>query len=185
MSGTRPFGTFSIVSVALAVLVLLAAIVWPHMAGSLLRAYLILLALVLVARRVVQTELPARHLLDDWSPFDGTLDPRRAEMPDGMWKISVDLRLANDPERAARALVPGPVRDLLRRHVDRRLSEGFGLDLSDPEHHPRIRDHLGPDAWELVAPRPDDADRHYQVGGIHESVTLDRLDPVLDDLEKL
>lgn len=179
-----PVGPLGATAMGASLLFLLAGVIWPHMAGSLLRALLVVLVLIWVAYRAYRTELPAETALDRYSPFDGFGDRPRPPVPDGLRKLEDDLRNADDPVRGARTIVPSSVAEIVREAAEERLAERLGLEVERGAHHPAIRARLDPLTWLLVAP-PGAPGAAPALPAAHETVTLDQLDPVLDDLEAL
>ncbi len=168
----------------LAAIFLLAGVIWPHMAGALLRGFVLTLVLLWVSLRALAAGLPSARTLDRYAPFDGAGDRVERVLPDGLWDLVQEVRNADDPERSRRSIVSPAVRGLLQEDAARRLAEGYGLNLLDPAHHPRIRTRLSGDTWRLIAPTGAEG-AAPRVAAAHDAVTLGQLDPILDELEML
>jgi len=78
--------------------------------------------------------------------------------------------------------LPYAVRDQLRRHTRRRLTDHHRLDLDDPGHHARIASVLSPQLWYVVEPLPRDIYGRTQT---RQSLALGWLPHLLDEIERL
>lgn len=165
---------------------LFAGILLPGTAEFLLRLYPLGLAGAFVAVRAWDADLPRRMASDAYSPFTDERATRPpSEAPRTIRHRASVLEAADDPERGRHTPIPVPVKWAVLDEVSHRLAERRGLDLNDPDHHPRVRSLVSEATWRLVRPPgTDDA-----AGGARDldvsPVTLDRLPSILDDLERL
>lgn len=176
-----PFG-FVVTGTSLAFLV--AAIVWPQAAETLLRILVVAAGCGFLLDRAHRAGLPERMIDDSFSPFRSRAGgPGPRAVPHVVRAFGDEVRAADDPRLARRTEIPWMVARTVGREVVRRLAEHHGLRLDRREDHPRIRRLLSEPTWLLVAPAAyeDDAEGTSSYG----AVPLSRLEPILDDLERL
>lgn len=173
---------FAIVAVGLSAVFLVAGVVWSHMAGSMLRMLILALALAYIGRRVIATQLPAKALLREWTPFDGAAEPQSIPVPAELLDLVRELRFADD-EATRRAAVPGPVRRILDEAWARHLAEGHGIEIDEPGALDLLPEGLSPASLRYITAMVDPT----APSAPHNSdpSTLAELGPILNDLETL
>lgn len=177
---------FGRVVLGLSVGFLVAGVLLSGAAEILLRMYLLSLAGAFVATRAWDAELPRRMTLDTYSPFTTERAIRPPpDAPAAIRQRTLLLHAADDPEAARRTPVPVSVRWAALGEASHRLAERRGLDLNDPEHHPRVRALVSEATWRLIRPPESARAPGGDSGPEILPVTLDRLPSILDDLEKL
>ena len=189
MSGDRvsaaersPWGALVIV---VSLVFLLAGVIWPGVADTLLRVFLWGLALGWVAFRGLGAGIPAATMHDSYSPFDGPpLEVPPSPVPDVVRRRARAVAAIDDPRRGPAGPIPWPVAQGLILEVVRRLEKGHGLRPDLPGDAPRIRRLVSDPTWALLGleARPGRLDLS---GPGDRRVPLARLDDILDDLEKL
>jgi len=178
-------GPWALVVMGVSVVFLVAGVIWPGIAGSLLRVLLAGLALGFLAFRALGSGLPSATVYDTYSPFEGSLADRSPpSTPDVIRRYARTLSLADDPEAEAGAPVPWPVARELLRELGRRLENGHGLRLEHPTQATRIREMVSAPTRALLGlsgtsgsgapPHPED-----------RFIPMADLDDILDDLERL
>lgn len=178
-------GPWALVAMLVSVAFLVAGVIWPGLAGSLLRVLMAGLALGFLASRALGLGLPSATVYDTYSPFEGSLADRSPpSAPDVVRQRAQLLSRADDPEAEAGEPVPWPVARELLRELGRRLENGHGLRLEHPTQATRIREMVSAPTRALLGlseTSGSGASRHPE----DRFIPMADLDDVLDDLEKL
>lgn len=162
-----------------------AGLLWPEVAGSLLRVGLVAAAaggVVVVAGRLLRPMAGAR---DPRSPFDRLRTTRvPAEAPAGLRRLEASLEVADAGRTRSGDVIPFAIEGRVRSEASRRLYRDHGLDLGKPADHERVRALISPALWSLIGPDPRPVRRGRPVGPARR-VPIDHLPRILDDLEQL
>lgn len=163
---------------------LVAGIIWPQAADALLRMLLATLAVGFVTALAHRAIRPMSATHDVPSPFGRVAAPRApAVAPQALRKFTTELSAAEAARSARRNTIPLLARLTVRGEATRRLAQHHGLSLDESAHHPRIRSLVSEPTWQLI--RPGDARtrsaRDRTARG--QSVPLNELGRILDDLE--
>ncbi|MGD2068902.1 MAG: hypothetical protein PVI57_09550 [Gemmatimonadota bacterium] len=178
-------GPFGLVVTGTSLAFLVAAVVWPQAAEMLLRILVVAVACGFVLARAHRAGLPERMTDESFSPFRSRAEgPGPRAVPLVVRAFGEEVRAADHPRVARRTEIPWVVARTVGREVSRRLAEHHGLRLDRREHHPRIRGLLSEPTWHLVAPTASEEEVDAGTSS-YGSVPLSRLEPILDDLERL
>jgi len=186
--GARPapeVSPWALVTVAVSLAFLVAGIMWPGVAESLLRVLLIGLALGWGAARALGIGLPTDTVWGIYSPFDsafGDLPP--PAVPDVVRRRARALARADGASGGPVQPIPWPVAQDLIHEAARRLESGHGLRLGRPTDAPRIRA-LVSEATRTLLGLDDSAGTSDPEGAVYRIIPLSRLDAIIDDLERL
>lgn len=163
----------------------LAGIVWPQAADSLLRLLFATLAAGFITVRAYRRIQSAAASEELYSPFDDESDVQvSAAAPRPLLTLARQLSAADDVRAAERKAIPPAALLTIRTEAERRLTEHHRLALLDPDDHLRIRPLVSDRMWRII--RPDLAGAGP--GGRPASlpmVPLSELGRVLDELERL
>lgn len=182
---TEEISPWAVEAVAVSVLFLASGILWPGVAGVLLRVLVVALALGWGAARALRANLPTAAVHDTYSPFDGELaDIPSSAIPDVVRSRTRWLTPVDDPKGGALRPIPWPVAQSLVQETARRLEKGHGLRLGNPADTSRIRHMVSEATWTLLG-QMDGADTADSGGAKVRAVPLARMDDILDDLERL
>lgn len=163
---------------AVGVACLAVGLIWPWLAPTLLRGFVVVLGLAYVGARLYGSHLPDDLATDVFSPFDRVApDPRPSATPEVVRRLSTLLQAADDDQASQRASIPEAARHILASEATRRLTEHHGLSLRRPEDHGRIQALVSDATWSLLRPARRATSR--------EPVAIALLDPILDDVERL
>jgi hypothetical protein len=176
---------WAVEAVAVSLVFLVAGILWPGVAGVLLRVLVVSLALGWGAARALRANLPTAAVHDSYSPFDGEpLDIPASAIPDVVWRRARWLTAIDDHRGGDLRPIPWPIARSLIHEAVRRLEKGHGLRFGNPADTARIRHMVSEATWTLLGQGAgaDTAD----LGRIKARwVPLAQMDDILDDLERL
>jgi hypothetical protein len=165
----------------LSVGVLMAGILWPHLALTFLQGLLVALVTGYLGARIYRSNLPEALSSDSYSPFaGGAMRSRPATRPQAVRRMTTLLQALEDPEAVRRAPIPAEACRILVAEASRRLAEHHGLDPVRPNDLDRIRGLVSHATWALLRTwRNEDAPAGLGSGSLAD------LDSILDDVERL
>ena len=178
----RLLRSFATSAATLAGFFFLLGIVAPNFAATFLRTLVVLLAVGNVGARAYRARLPVTLASDSFSPFDGR-EPDRPlpETPAAIRGLAGQLEPVDDPQLRSVVPIPKATLRVIAGEATRRLAEHHGLNVDDPDAHGRIQALVAAPTWEVVRPVP----KRRRGERMRDPVTIDRLEEILEDVERL
>jgi hypothetical protein len=172
-----PLGPLALAVVVVSAAFIVAGVVWPAGADTLLRlliATLVIGIAVFLAYRFIGT-IPTSRQRN--SPFDDGPERQTPSVaPEPLLLLGLDLKTA-DTKGERLAIIPASAERILRVEAARRLTDHRGLNIKDPQHRARIRSLVTDATWRVIrVPDP---------GLGVDPVPLGELSRILEEVENL